>query len=211
MGRATAKKLDEVQQIVVPKIEIAKMSIWLVGDTSLIVHRWSEKAKRQMLDKQMGRAAQKKPKKDPQKDFEESLYKIPGGGYGFPSVGFKAAAVSACRFVEAIKMTEARGAFHVEGELLRVLGTPTPREDMVRVGMGVADIRYRAEFKEWLVEVPVRFNTRALTAEQIINLFNTAGFGVGVGEWRPEKNGQHGMFHVGDDTEVRRLLKKRGA
>jgi hypothetical protein len=29
-----------------------------------------------------------------------------------------------------------------------------------------------------------------------MNLLNTAGFAVGVGEWRPEKDGQYGMFRV---------------
>ena len=42
----------------------------------------------------------------------------------------------------------------------------------------------------------IRHNARALTAEQIVNLINTGGFAVGVGEWRPEKNGQFGLFHV---------------
>ena len=35
-----------------------------------------------------------------------------------------------------------------------------------------------------------------VTAEQLIGFFNLAGFSVGIGEWRPERNGDHGMFHV---------------
>jgi hypothetical protein len=70
------------------------------------------------------------------------------------------------------------------------------REDMVRVGMGSADLRYRGEFKEWKTTFSIRFNKNVLSIEQIVLLFNTAGFAIGVGEWRPEKNGSHGMFHV---------------
>lgn len=33
-------------------------------------------------------------------------------------------------------------------------------------------------------------------AEQIVNLFNVAGFACGVGEWRPSKDGSFGTFHV---------------
>ena len=29
---------------------------------------------------------------------------------------------------------------------------------------------------------------------QLINLVNAGGFAVGIGEWRPEKDGQHGMY-----------------
>jgi hypothetical protein len=41
-----------------------------------------------------------------------------------------------------------------------------------------------------------------------VNLFNTAGFGVGIGEWRSEKDGQHGMFHVATTDELRALVRE---
>lgn len=188
--------VEQQRTIYIPARQIAHLEITLVGDSPLICHRWSEKAKKEMLDKQMKRAKTAKEAKDPQADYEASLYPYPGGGYGFPAVAFKAAAVGACRFADGIKMTEARGAFHIVGELVRIEGTPQPREDMVRVGMGTADIRYRGEFPEWRATVSVDFNPAALSAEQIINLFDLAGFGVGVGEWRPERDGSYGRFHV---------------
>jgi hypothetical protein len=76
-----------------------------------------------------------------------------------------------------------------------------PREDMVKIAMGTSDIRYRAEFQGWTAKVRVTYNTRVLSAAQIINLFNLAGFGVGVGEWRPERDGQFGRFHVATEGE----------
>ena len=67
---------------------------------------------------------------------------------------------------------------------------------MVRVGMGTADIRFRGEFNEWEALIPIRYNAGVLTAEQIVNLFQLGGFAVGIGEWRPEKGGVHGMYEV---------------
>jgi hypothetical protein len=94
-------------------------------------------------------------------------------------------------------MTEARGAFHVDGEMVAIqAGPPKMRQDMVRVGMGTADVRFRGEFTQWAVDLTVSYNAAALSPEQIVNLFNLAGFGVGVGEWRPEKDGGYGRFHV---------------
>jgi hypothetical protein len=185
----------------IPTIRVQQMELTLIGDSPLISHAWSEKAKKQMLDKQMKKAKQAKEAKDPQRDYEESLYKHPTGGFGFPCVAFKSAAVGACRFSDGIKMTEARGAFHVVGELAKIKGEPSMREDMVRVGMGTADIRYRGEFKSWSVVLLISYNADALSPEQIINLFNIAGFGVGVGEWRPEKDGSYGRFHVAQEGE----------
>lgn len=196
MAKVKAKPAEEIIQI--PQIEIERMVIKVIGDSPLVVHKWSEKAKKEMLDKQMKVAKKGREAKDPQRDFEESIYHHPDGGYGFPSIAFKCAAVDACRFTDGTKMTVARGAFHVEGEFVKIKGDePKPREDMVRVGMGTADIRYRAEFTNWSAEIPISYNRHALSKEQIVNLFNLAGFGVGVGEWRPEKNGQFGRFHVG--------------
>jgi len=188
------------QQIVLPALRIETITLMLVGDSSLIVHAWSEKAKRQMLDKQMKRAKQAKEAKDPQADYEACFYHTETGGYGFPAIGVKSAMVSACRFVD-MKMTEARGAFHIDAEMLSVIGEPRPREDMVRVGMGTADIRYRPEFVDWRIPVTIKFNANAISAEQIANLLNTAGFAIGIGEWRPEKNGSYGRFHVGGEAD----------
>jgi hypothetical protein len=185
----------------IPPIDVRTLELTVVGDSPLICHRWSEKAKKQMLDKQMKKAKTAKEAKDPEADFRASLYEHPDGGYGFPCVAFKASAVGACRFSDGIKMTEARGAFHIVGELAKIDGTPTMRDDMVRVGMGTADIRFRGEFKSWRVTLTVKYNAAAISAEQIVNLFNLAGFGVGVGEWRPEKDGSYGRFHVSTEAD----------
>ena len=196
------KKTATVQEISIPKLDLRTISIMLVGDSPLISHRWSDKAKRQMLEKQMKKAKQAKEAKDPELDYRESLYVHPDGGYAFPSVAFKSAAVDACSHIEGITKVEARGAFHINGDLVKLDGTPQMREDMVRVGMGTADIRYRGEFREWRTTFALRYNAAVLSAEQIINLFNTAGFAIGVGEWRPEKNGSFGMFHVATSGEA---------
>lgn len=179
------------------KINIQRVEISLVGDSPLIVHAWSEKAKREMLEKQMKKAKVAKEAKNPERDYEQAFYRLPSGKPGFPTIAFKSAAVSAGgRFADGLKMTELRGSFFIEGEMVEIHGEPNMREDMVRVGMGTADIRYRPEFKAWKVRLPIRYNADAISLEQLVNIFNLAGFGVGVGEWRPEKDGQYGMFHV---------------
>ncbi len=71
-----------------------------------------------------------------------------GAEFGFPSVAFKAAAVSAGFRTGVTKnKTIPNSAFHINGDMVRIHGTPEIREDMVRVGMGAADLRYRGEFK----------------------------------------------------------------
>lgn len=186
-------------RIVLPELNIQTIHIRIIGDSPLICHRWSEKAKRLILDKQMGKASAGKENKNPEADFESSLYPYPGGGYGFPAIAFKQSAVTACTSLgKAVTKVAARQAFHVDGEkgLVKIEGEPTIREDMVRVGMGTADIRHRGEFLDWSAILCVRFNANLLSAEQVVNLFRYAGFAVGVGEWRVEKDGQNGLFRI---------------
>lgn len=186
----------DVQAVTIPPMNVQTAIVTLVGESPLICHKWSEKAKKEMLGKQMKLAKGAKEAKDPERDYRESLYDHPDGGYGFPAVAFKSAAVDACSHVADITKVEARGAFHIIGELVKIEGKPSPREDMVRVGMGTADIRYRGEFRDWRAKLTVRYNANVLSLEQIVNLFNTAGFAIGVGEWRPQKDGSFGMFRV---------------
>jgi hypothetical protein len=206
MAKSPAK---EAQLIVIPEIAEGQVIIEVTGISSLICHNFGEKSKKQMLDKQLGKPRMKKAAKDPQQDFKDSLYPLPGkkGRFGFPASGFKKAMVSACRYVDGINMTYAKGAFHVDGDLLEILNTkPKMREDVVRLNSGpspVADLRYRAEFSEgWKVKVPISFNRRAINAESIANLLNIAGRSVGVGEWRPEKSGNFGRFKIARFFEV---------
>jgi hypothetical protein len=138
--------------------------------------------------------------------------------------------VDACSFVDGVTKVTARGAFHVNlgEELVPIEGgkakkravkqspfgdcEPTQREDMVRVGgkgpgTGTADLRYRPEYTGWSIPIRVDYNSSVISMEQIVNLLNLAGFSIGIGEWRPQKDGQWGMFEVVADEAVK---KRRG-
>ena len=200
--------------LVIPPIETKTFTVKLIGDSSLITHKWSAKAMKMILDKQTKKAGNGKEAKDPWADYCDSMYwltdkpekpteeDIENARFGFPAKAFKACAIDA-GYQQGIipKKTTARGAFHIIGEMVEIEGRPQIREDMVRVGMGAADIRYRGEFPEWSVLLTIRYNPRAMSAEQIINLLNFGGFSNGVGEWRPEKDGDHGTFHVAVNGE----------
>lgn len=183
------------ESISIPVPDIREATFRLVGTSPLICNAWSEKAKRQIRDKQMKKATPAKAAKNPEEDFRNSLYPLSDGGYGFKAIAFKAAMVRAGTYVGE-KMTFLRGAFHINHEFLAIEGEPKMREDMVRVGMGVADIRYRGEFMPWSCEIPILYNARVISEEQLANLLLTAGFSVGVGEWRPEKDGSYGMWRL---------------
>lgn len=74
---------------------------------------------------------------------------------------------------------------------------PIAREDMVKIGMGTADLRYRGEFRNWKASFDLKCDVNGqydLTA--IMNMLNAGGTVCGLGEWRVERDGRFGMFHV---------------
>lgn len=197
MATATAPKEVVVQ---LPELRVKTLKLRLHGTAPLISHKWADKAKQQMLDKQMKKASSGKVAKDPEQDYHDSMYKDADGDYAFPAIAFKAAAVRAGTYADQ-KMSYLRGAFQIAGEFVKIEGVPNMREDMVRVGMGTADIRYRGEFNDWACELTLRYNENAISLDQLVNLFRIAGFSVGIGEWRPERDGQYGTFEIEKQEE----------
>ena len=55
----------------------------------------------------------------------------------------------------------------------------------------------RKEFENWYADVLVTYNANLCDLDTIINLIALGGDQCGLGEWRIEKGGSHGAFHVG--------------
>lgn len=193
-------------------IDLREFTVKLEGISPLIVHRFSEKAKKQIEDKQQQRAKEPKGARDPHAEYLASLYPMPGFEakvgkpnckYGIKAVWFKLAAVAACRFTDGLPMTKARGAFHVLGESGGLVElhykSLRSREDPVTIGQGsTRDMRYRGEFSDWWVNIRIRYNHAVISPDQIVNLLNVSGFSGGVGEMRPSQkcSDQFGMYTV---------------
>lgn len=176
----------------------------IIGTSPLIVHRFSAKAIRMMEEKQQ--KATKTKKHDlriPEEDFNGARHLNENGQDCFPSDGIKAAVVRAGQLC-GIPMTQGRQLFtitSIDGENLAPIVSPPPimRTDTVRIGMGVTDLRYRPEYRDWAIFLRVSFDADNITLEQVVNLINRAGSFVGIGEWRPlgkSSSGTYGCFEV---------------
>ena len=209
-----------VELIEIKPVEIQKTTIRIVGDTPLIMHAWSEKARREILQKQMKvTKSSAREAKNPVEDFIRSMYWLTpmptdmteegferaiaeGARFGFPVTAFKQASISAAYRMGWTKdKMSLRGVFFIDGDENQMIeihsDPPVMREDMCKVGQGVADIRFRGEFRNWWADLTISFNKNGqYTLEQIVNIINAGGYVCGVGEWRPERDGQYGMYHV---------------
>lgn len=217
LGAALAKSLAKRSKPVF-------FQLWIVGDTPLIVHAWSLKGKGAMLAKQVKATRDAQAPRNPDGDFRDSLYRLPDGRYGFPAMAFKKAILSAAHKDKGIARTSVLGSLWVEGEMVRLptahggpaicdmplvvlhSGEPEMREDMVRVGQGLqktASLAYRGQFTHWAVLMTGRINPDVVPLDALRFLVDEAGFACGVGDWRTEKNGMFGAFHIAGIEEAR--------
>ena len=180
------------------EFSIREVVIPIVGISPLIIHAWTEKSKREMADKQAGKAKNKKHDiRIPEEDYEQEKHKSPLGWEGFPAAGFKAAMIRGAKMI-GMEMKSTQTSFFIqadceETQLVRINGESRIRTDMVRVGMGRADIRYRPEYPVWSANLTIEFNAGVVSLDQIYQLVKAAGYGCGIGEMRPEK----GKFNFG--------------
>lgn len=193
-------KKNAVIEIKPPEVETVLITI--VGDTPLIVHQFTEKAKKEMRDKQAKKAKAKKDVRDGELEYDQAKYKLDSGKDAFPALAIKQAIVGSARFTDDVPMTILRGtvfvvADEVETGLVELKYKKVKKiEDMVRVGMGSSDFRYRPYYYDWSIDLKIKYDKSVLSLEQVVNLLTRAGLSQGLGDWRPERNGQNGQFHI---------------
>lgn len=186
-------------------IEIGSMEVKIRGLSPLLVHRWSEKAVREMVDGQaMTKEQKKKAREKPRVRNTDAEYMgsrhVINGKDCFPTSGLKMAMCDA-GYALGIAKSIIRQAVFLVGDyfVIETKNGPTKREDTVRIGpfnKRGADLRYRAEYDNWQARLEIQFRKDMITPDQVVALLQNAGFSVGIGEWRPQKNGQFGRFTV---------------
>lgn len=196
------------------------VAFWIIGDTPLITHAWSEKARRELLSKQVKATKGGKEARDPHQDFVNSLYDMGDGSFGFPATGVKNCILSAAHKDKGIARSTVMSALWLNADmvrtrpahagavcdmpLVRIYGSqPAMREDTVRIGAitKTATMAYRGQFTIWALRITGRLNSSALTPDALAFLVSEAGLSAGLGEWRNEKKGMFGSFHLASQEE----------
>ena len=169
-----------------------------VRGRSYIQNAFSQKAIEEMLKKHMGLSVQRE-KKVPREVIERAIIRNVDGVVCAPPVAIKSAMLTASGQIKKfIPKTQLRTVLFVEGESVPIsFEKMIPRLDMVRTsGIGrTPDVRFRPNFVGWSARFIVEYSDSLLNQQTIVDLVNRAG-SVGIGEWRPERNGTHGTFEI---------------
>lgn len=196
-------------------IQKIRVTMEIISTTPMIQHKWSEKGKTMMREKHQGKKTKNREIRDAELEFAEAGYRTASGEPAIPAMAIKSAIIGAAHKDIGIEKTLVRKALFLvcDSDLLIPIKADAPimREDVVRVGIGKADLRYRPEFSEWSAVVTFDIDGELLRIEDLVNLIDRAGFGIGIGEWRPEKGGEYGRFCVNPKFGIQQFTEKMGA
>lgn len=225
LEESVATKKRDVAAITVTAPNLQTIELFIVGDAPYVQHKFSEKAKQQIMATQAAGSTAKSKKQRQPKDFDQvckdATHYSREGWVGIPAPAFRNAMISACRLI-GFKMTLAKLAVTVKADgydrddgtpLVRILGEHRRHDMAARNDNGSVDIRSRPMWEKWAAKVRVRFDADTFNANDIANLMMRVGMQVGIGEGRNDSKNSAGIgwgsFELCDEA-VYRGFERRG-
>ena len=206
-----AKSAAKTASPVIETLPTVYLALEVKGTAGLIQNCFSQKAVEEMLRKHMGLPVTRE-KKVPSACIERATIRNTEGAVCIPPTAFKKAMLTASTLMKGKKKTHLKQQLYVCGNSIPIeYSQMVPRMDMVRTsGMSrTPDVRFRPMFEDWSAKLLLQF-TDDLPVQTIIEMLSRAGH-VGIGEWRPEKDGTFGTFEVtaniSDTKEIDRIRK----
>lgn len=180
-------------------IEKLELTLRNIPGSLLVVHAFAEKAKEEIRQKQAKKAKKAKEERNPPTEAEAAKYFDKENRECVPVTAVKKALISAAVAFDGMTKVSLRQALFVApaadpaSALVPIedhSGKPmtgTMREDAVTIGINTRNLAYRPQYENWQIRVIVEYNPRIISKEQLLALFDQAGWGVGICEGRPEK------------------------
>lgn len=202
------------KSVSIPRADVVSLEVGIVGDTPLLMNKFTKSARDDMLGKQTGKATKGKDARDPEAEFRARIYRVDGeeqqedprdvdpesGTFGIKTMAFKLAmADMAKQDGMDVAGTHLRRGIQVLGEMTPIYYDQIVMDERL-VSLGgrgnTKTIRFRPKFLGWRADLRLRVMPVCVSVEQAVSLLNMAGTSVGVGDYRVESGGNFGMFHV---------------
>lgn len=199
---------------------MSKFSVTLTGVTPFLMHNAQLSDPFNQVVRDMKRINAKKTKKTDEDMIEVARLEFTGGLYYEPALGpvilqkmIHATTLNGGKLTRERPMVVRAGLAY--DQLSYRLEYDGPRDIESLWGGGTSKfvsresisvqssrvMRTRPVFDDWAVSFTVEFDTSELDPEKYVEFVQKAGKMVGIGDWRPEKNGQMGKF-TADITEL---------
>lgn len=205
------KTTHETTVISAPRMRTATFR--LTGTSPYMQNRFSQKGIDMMRKKHeaggQGKTKRNREARDFNQDYKNAIHTAKEGWPGVPAGAFRTAMIDCCRLV-GYKMTFAKLAIFCEPDgfdkvdgtpLVRIYGKHEMHIGTVRNATGVADLRARPMWREWHIDLRIRWDEDQFSLTDVTNLLARVGLQCGIGEGRPNSREctgiGFGLFSIG--------------
>lgn len=208
-----AKKV--VENIEIKRIEPKRITVTIQGDSDLILNQMNAYNKRQLIDKQKNKAKSLTPA-DPWECIITSVHWLNGTPTEFSEESLLDALKNNAPCITAFGLKKSFGQAVVRNEIDTYATKFDASIQIFGTGDGLIPIRFAEHhvdeklmspikgspvlvrlnrFSGWSADIEISYIDNVYSEEQILNIVNLAGFGLGIGSGRTSG---YGRYHVVD-------------
>ena len=180
------------------QLQKKKIVVELIGLTPLMMEKMDmDVVERYNLKK--GKKLSEKDDKLEEDKYEAKKHLTDNKKVGFPSTAFLKGMVGVAPYIDGMDMKKVRGSVRILGDIIPIKYKEEIKDIKWGKTSGISKAPrkiIRPKFVDWSCKLEIIYNSTNISAEQIINLLNWAGFQMGIGGFRPEHSGMFGQYEV---------------
>ncbi len=188
-------------QIELQPIALNTIRVEVIGKTPLLMDKFPDESKKQILAKQTGLSkGNKKKVRDVKKEVKEAIHFISPGRIGFPAEGFKRGMIECTSFVgdKFFSKKLVSGSVKVVNQQNGLIPLKFRKQDVLEHNIE-HNVKFSPQFHGWSCVLEIEYDSNNISSSDIVTLLRYSGFYQGVGSWRPKcKNGGSGEFGLYD-------------
>lgn len=193
-------KEEQKLEIVVPTLSLGVLKIQIKGKTPLLMDKFPEDVREQILDKQVGKTKGKKQLRNMDAEYEKAFHKLPNGEIGFPAQGFKSAMIESTSFVGSKDFSKKllKGIQIVNSEGNDLIPITYKKISKLKHYPKAGNTKISPMLEDWECELVIQYDQNNISPQDLVNLLNYAGFYYGIGIWSPRAKcgGKYGMYEI---------------
>jgi len=192
------KKLSTVQEVNIQPLKKATMTVRVKGLTPYLASKMDLLAVDNIERKKNGQMVVKDTRSEDQKT-QDKIHYTADHKVGIPGAAFMKGCIEMAPYIEGLDKKKVMGSVRILDDIIPIKFKKQSVHETWGTNAGITKapkIIRRPIFTDWECELNIMFNAANITAEQVVNLVNWAGFQSGVGGWRASKGGSFGSYEV---------------
>lgn len=193
-----SNKKDSSQTITLQQLDKKVFTVNIRGITPLLMEKMDMTVV-ENIDKKKSLKTVEKDTRSEEDKVEDKIHRNSLGQVAFPSIAFHKAITEVAPYLDGMDKKKVRGSIRFIDEMIPISFKTQTTNKTCGKSSGITKsprLIIRPQFNDWTCSLKIMYNNANISAENIINLINWAGFQMGIGGWRPEKSGNFGQFEV---------------